>query len=84
MTTVSSPSHELSFCDRVLEVVLLSHEPLFTREITALLYPEVSKVRITNVRRMLHELAEDGRISCIEKPGRERLAWTVPLAASAD
>lgn len=84
MTTDSSSSQELSFCERVLEAVLLSHEPLCAREITASIYPEVSKVRVTNVRRTLHDLAQDGRISCIERPGRDRLAWTVPLPASAD
>ena len=85
MSTLPSPSPELSFGERVLETVLLSPRPLCAREVTASLYPEVSKVRVTNVRRTLHELSMEGRITCLEgETGRRALTWTAPLAVSAD
>lgn len=68
----------LTLSERVLQVVRAANVPLTARDVTARLYPEeggATKVRITNIRRILEDLTLDGLLARVEHAGRERVAW---------
>lgn len=67
---------QLSLAERVQEAVLLSFSPLGVQEVTLRLYGEITESGISDVRRTLHELVQNGELSLVNDYGQERLAWT--------
>lgn len=82
MTASTTALYQPPFAERILEAVLLSLEPVGARDVTAKLYEEVTSVRIANVRRALHDLAQEGMLACVAQDGKERLAWAAPSVSA--